>query len=124
FSSLVDIDDLVQDTYARLLRMRETGTATLTRAYLFVVARNAALDQVRRNRVVAVESLADARAQAIVEERPDAADTVSREEELRLLADAIRALPARCREIVTLRRMEGLPYEVIARKLRISESTV
>ena len=35
-----DIDDVVQETYARLLRAREVGTATLTRAYLFVVARN------------------------------------------------------------------------------------
>lgn len=124
FPSLPDVDDLVQETYARLLRARHTGQSTLTRAYLFVVARNVALDLVRREKVIAVERLGEMAGLSVVEERPDAAETLSHEQELSLLDEAVRALPARCREILTLRRIEGLSHRQIAEKLGIAEGTV
>ena len=124
FPSLPDVDDLVQETYARLLRARMAGNATLTRAYLFVVARNVALDLVRREKAVAVERLGEIERLSVVEERPDAAETLSHEQELELLDAAMRALPPRCREILTLRRIDGLSHREIARRLDIAEGTV
>ena len=124
FPSIGDVDDVVQETYARLLRARKGGTATLTRAYLFVIARNVALDLVRRNRTVSLESLGEIEPWCVVEDRPDAAEALSRGQELQLLADAMRALPPRCREILTLRRIEGLSHREIASRLGIAESTV
>ncbi|MES2692062.1 MAG: RNA polymerase sigma factor [Verrucomicrobiota bacterium] len=124
FPTLVDVDDLVQETYARMLRARESGQATLTRAYLFVVARNVALDLIRREKIVAIERLVEIDGLSVVEERPDAAETLNHEQELALLDDAMRALPPRCREILTLRRLEGLSHRAIAEKLGIAESTV
>jgi len=124
FPSLVDVDDLVQETYSRMLRARAGGGATLTRAYLFVVARNVALDQVRRNKVVAFERWGDLAESSVVEERPDAAETLSHKQELALLAAAMHALPPRCREILTLRRIEGWSHRAIAQKLGIAEGTV
>jgi len=124
FPSLIDVDDLVQETYARLLRARESGHATLTRAYLFVIARNVALDLIRRNKTVSVECLGDLERLSVVEERPDAAEALSHEQELELLAEAMRALPPRCREILALRRIEGLSHREIAEKLGIAEGTV
>ncbi len=124
FPSISDVDDLVQETYARLVRARDNGSATLTRAYLFVVARNVALDLIRRKQVAAIEPLGDLAQLCVVEERPDAAETLSHEQELQLLADAMRALPPRCREILTLRRIEGRSHREIAEKLGIAEGTV
>ena len=124
FPTIGDIDDVVQETYARLLRAREVGVATLTRAYLFVVARNVALDLVRRNRTVSLEGLGDSAQLSVVEERPDAAEALSHEQELELLAAAMRALPPRCREILTLRRIQGLSHRAIAERLGIAEGTV
>jgi RNA polymerase sigma-70 factor (ECF subfamily) len=124
FPSLPDVDDLVQETYARILRARMAGHATLTRAYLFVVARNVALDLVRREKVVAVERLGEIERLSVVEERPDAAETLSHEQELELLHQAMQALPPRCREILTLRRIEGLSHREIAGRLGIAEGTV
>lgn len=40
------------------------------------------------------------------------------------MADAIRALPPRCAEIFTLRRIDGLSYAEIAAKLGLAERTV
>lgn len=124
FSALRDVDDIVQETYTRLLRARETGKASLTRAYLFVVARNVALDLIRHHQVVSIDALADIERLSVVDDRPTAAETISHEQELELLADAIRALPPRCAEIVTLRRIEGFSHREIAQKLGIAESTI
>ena len=124
FPSVGDVDDVVQETYARLLRARAAGTATLTRAYLFVVARNVALDLTRRRRTVSLERLGDLEELSVVEESPDAAEALSHEQELELLAEAMRALPPRCREILTLRRIHGLSHRAISERLGIAEGTV
>ncbi|MBL9190393.1 MAG: sigma-70 family RNA polymerase sigma factor [Opitutaceae bacterium] len=124
FPMLHEVDDLVQETYARLLNARATGRATLTRGYMFVVARNLALDLIRRRRTVAIEFLGNVEELSVVEEGPDAAEVLSHEQELALLADAMRALPARCREILHLRRIEGLSHRAIAKRLGIAEGTV
>ena len=124
FPTVGDVDDVVQETYARLLRAREGGIATLTRAYLFVIARNVALDLVRRSRTVSIERLGNIEELSVVEERPDAAEALSHDQELELLADAMRALPPRCREILTLRRIQGLSHRAIAERMGIAEGTV
>jgi len=124
FSGLFDVDDIVQETYARLFRARDSGKTQLTRAYLFVIARNVALDLVRHQQAVAIDRLTDIEHLSVAEDRPCAAETISRGQELELLADAIRALPPRCGEIVTLRRIEGLSHREIARRLGITENTV
>lgn len=124
FPSLIDVDDLVQETYARMLRARDDGRASLSRAYLFVVARNVALDQIRRKRTVSVEPLGEIERLSVVEEGPDAAEVLSHEQELQLLADAMQALPPRCREVLTLRRIEGLSHREISARLGIAEGTV
>ena len=48
FSAHLDIDDLVQETYARLLQAREQAALRSPKAYLFTTARNAAFDFFRR----------------------------------------------------------------------------
>ena len=50
--------------------------------------------------------------------------TVCHDQELQLLAAAIQALPARCRQVMTLRKIYGLSHRDIARQLDISEHTV
>jgi RNA polymerase sigma-70 factor (ECF subfamily) len=124
FPSLPDIDDLIQETYARMLRAREVGKASLTRAYLFVTARNVALDQLRRSKVVSIGGIAEIDRLAVVEDKPDAAEAASHEQELEILAEAIATLPERCREVFILRRYHDLSHQTIAQKLGIAENTV
>jgi len=124
FPWVTDVDDLVHDCYARILRARRAGKVEHARSYLFVMARNAAFDLARRERVAPIEGIADLAELAVVEDGPDAAESVSREEELELLADAIEALPQRCRLVVKLRKLRGLSHEEIAAQLDISPHTV
>lgn len=124
FPTLRDIDDLIQDTYARLLRAYDNGQVNQPKAYLFAAARNAALDFFRREKIVSIENLAEIHELSVLEERPDAAEKTSHDQELAILADAIRTLPPRCREILTMRKLRGLSHREIARSLGISEHTV
>src|SRR5688572_14328883 len=85
FPTLQDIDDQVQETYARLFRARQSGRRGLNRGYLFVVARNAALDIFRRKKAVPFVGLATIDSLAVAEEQPNSAEVLNREQELEML---------------------------------------
>jgi len=124
FPSLPDIDDLVQESYARLIRARETGRVSYVKAFLFTTARNAALDFFRRRKVVSIDGVADLSELSVVEDRPDASEAVNKQQELEMLSAAVRGLPERCRQVLTLRLLYGLSQKEIAMELQISEHTV
>lgn len=124
FPRRTDIDDLVQECFARVLRARSEGRVESAKPYLFSTARNAVYDQVRRDRVVYIESVEDVAALSIAEDRPDAAEALTHDQDLEVLAAAIEALPERCRLVVKLRKLRGLSYQEIARTLGISIHTV
>ena len=124
FPLLPDIDDLVQESYARLIRARETGRVSYAKAFLFTTARNAALDFFRRRQVVRIDGVADLDELSVLEDRPDASEALNKQQELALLAEAVRGLPDRCRQVLTLRLLYGMPQKEIAAELRISEHTV
>lgn len=124
FPKLTDIDDLIQDTYVRVLRARNQGRVTHARSYLFVAARNAACDQVRRLGVVEIEAVGELASLSVPDDRRDAGETLAHHQELAILAAAIEALPPRCRMVVKLRKLRGLGYQEIAAQLGISAHTV
>lgn len=124
FPTLPDIDDLVQESYVRLIRAKEAGKVGHAKAYLFTTARNAALDFFRRRKIVSIEAVGDLADSTVLDDRPSAADTVSKQQELDLLAEAVRGLPERCRQTLTLRLLYGLSHKEIAAELKVSEHTV
>ncbi len=124
FPWLRDVDDLVQDSYLRLFRARSRGPVRSAKAFLFATARNAALDLFRRNRAVPFEALTEESSVSVLQEEPSAAEIACLNQELEILAEAIRRLPERCRQVLTLRRIYGLSQKEIAARLGISENTV
>ncbi|MBI5769356.1 MAG: RNA polymerase sigma factor [Verrucomicrobia bacterium] len=125
FPEHLDLDDLVQETYARLLQAREQHAALRSpKAYLFATARNAAFDFFRRRKIVAIDGIAEIERLPVLEDRPGVAEAVAHDQELQLLAEAIQALPERCRRVLTLRKLHGLSHREIAAQLGISENTV
>ncbi len=124
FPGLTDPDDLVQETYLRLMRARVSGRVDLNKGYIFAVARNAAFDLCRRKQVISFENIADIERRFVLDSRPDAAEAASREQDVAILIEAIQALPERCRQVVTLRKIFDLTHKEIALKLGIAENTV
>lgn len=124
FPTLPDIDDLIQEAYARLIRAKQAGRVSYAKAFLFTTARNAALDLFRRRKIVSIDAVGDLSDLSVIAEGPGVADAVSKQQELEMLADAVRTLPDRCRQVLTLRLLYGHSHKEIAAELRISEHTV
>ena len=91
---------------------------------MFTAARNVALDFFRRRRTAGADAITHLDAANVVEERPDAAEVLSQRQELDLLAEAVRTLPERCRQVIMLRYLKGCSYKEIATLLAISPETV
>lgn len=124
FPALRDIDDIVQESYLRLLEIRRHHDIVSPRAYLFTTARNAALSILRRPKIFSSTPVTDWTDPGVVAMGPDAPDSLNLKQEIALLRDAIDTLPERCREIFIMRKLEGLPQKQIAVRLGISVQTV
>ena len=126
FKSVADVEDVVQETYARLLGLNTSAWAAVRNwhAFLFTTARNVALDRIRRSRVVSLDALAEMGSVDVLDQAPSVDEALNARQELALMLDTIASLPDRCRETLTLRKLYGLPQREIARRLGISESTV
>ena len=87
-------------------------------------ARNAAFDLFRRRRAHPTESINDRAELVVLDAQPSAAEALDQRYELEVLAEAVRALPDRCRQVIMLRYLDGLAYKEIADQLGISPETV
>jgi RNA polymerase sigma-70 factor (ECF subfamily) len=108
-------EDLVQDIFLRVLRHKNLDTLINPRAFLMTVARNAAIDHLRRQKPLATLKQ---------EEAPPPSSPLQETEMLYAIEKAIAELPTRCREVFVLRRFRGLDTAGTARELRISERMV
>jgi RNA polymerase sigma-70 factor (ECF subfamily) len=126
FKNVADIEDAVQETYARLLGLSEASFASIrnAHAFLFTTARNVALDRLRRARVVSLDAMAEMGTADVLDQTPSADEELNSRQELALLLETIASLPDRCRETLTLRKLYGMPQREIAERLQITESTV
>lgn len=124
FSSANDIDDIVQEAYMRVLQARETTEIASPKAFFFATARNLALGRVRRQQVWREDSLAETDLLAVLDASADVQREVASAQELELLTQAIQSLPARCRQIITLRKIYGMSQKEVAAQLGIAEHTV
>ena len=122
--TLSDVDDLVQDCFARMMRARTSGTVRSPKPLLFAIARNAVRDFIQRKCRAELIPITENAEFAVLEEGSDVVESVCRNQEIALLTEAIHALPERCREVLLLRKIKGLSQKEIAGLLGIAEHTV
>jgi RNA polymerase sigma-70 factor, ECF subfamily len=112
-------EDVTELAFERAYRRRRTFDRRRgeERAWLFGIARNAALDELRRRRRVA--TLTAEPEDAAVQAPEDGAEVALRRTAVRA---ALSGLPARDREIVALKFHAGLSNGELAKVLGVSES--
>lgn len=118
-----DVQDVAQESVARLLRYRDTEPPEAWTALLYRIAINVARDRARR------EQTAPRGDASAVEPDSIAADDspeqhASDQQALARVRDAILGLPPRCRAVYLMHRVEGLSYPEIARRNGISTKAV
>ena len=124
FPGVRDIDDVVQESYLRIWKARATQPVHSAKAFLLTIARNLALDLVRRERRSPIQTVSDLTTVDVVEDRPGAVETIVTGEKVRLLATALATLPPRCRDVVMLCKIDGRTHREAATELGIAEKTV
>lgn len=124
FGAQVEVDDLVQEAFARLLRVQQESTVVAPKAFLYHAARNLALNQIRHRGYTHPAEAENADVARVPDAGTGIPEAVARAEDVRLLIAAIQALPGRCRQIFTLRKIYGLSQKETAARLGISEHTV
>ena len=119
-----EIEDLLQEVYARVFEAARAQPPAAAKAFVFTTARNLLINRVRQQQIVAIESVADLEKLGVVQDEPGPDRNVVARDELRRLQTALDRLAPRCREAVILRRVEGLSRREIAQRMGIGEGTV
>ncbi|HVS23155.1 MAG TPA: RNA polymerase sigma factor [Gammaproteobacteria bacterium] len=115
-----EAEDLVQETYLRLMQVETIETGRV-RALIFKVATNLAYDRFRQRRARGPhgdDALADLPAHEPAPER-----VVAFEQGVEIVKRTLLELKPRCRQVFLLRASAELGYEEIARRLGISKRT-
>jgi RNA polymerase sigma factor (sigma-70 family) len=118
-----DAEDLLQDTFWRMLRYRESYNPRHSfKAWMYQIARNRQYDLIAKNPRApeAIESVE----QSDGSDASQAASSLGRKEEKQLLSVALQKLPEDKREVLVLARFQGLSHREIAEILDCKVSAV
>jgi RNA polymerase sigma factor (sigma-70 family) len=120
----LEIDDLIQEAYARLAGLPPDFTITYPKAYLYQITKRLISDHIRHSAVVSIEALVETAQLSVLDTGFTPERILSGREELERLYQAIARLPAPFRKVFIMRKFDAMPQKAIATELRISEHTV
>jgi RNA polymerase sigma factor (sigma-70 family) len=120
----LDPEDVIQELYAKFLTLPSLESIRFPRQYALLTARAIVIDHIRHSRVISITSTGDLELLEVPEPEPSGEERIEFRQELQAVTAALAELPKICREILILRRVEGLPQKEVARRLKISEKTV
>jgi RNA polymerase sigma factor (sigma-70 family) len=117
-----DIDDLIQEAYAKLWSS-DFSHVKDGRRFLYTVVRNTLHDQLRRARIVQIECVAEIDTLDFGEV-PGPERLVSARQQFERLVEVLKTLTPQRRTVYQLRKFEDLPLREIAQRLGVTEKTV
>jgi RNA polymerase sigma-70 factor (ECF subfamily) len=118
--SRAQAEDVVQEAWLRLGRLRDIDLIHEPVGYLYRMVRNLAIDAYRTRARETARSEAEGPAAAMADERPSPEQTILAKDELRIVLDALADLPERVQVAVRMNRMEGRKLQEVADFLGLS----
>lgn len=119
-----DVLDLRHDVYELAILGARNGLPQATRPYLFVIARNHLINRAKRARIVSFELVADLESVESSLGFFDSERHLMARDALRRVEDGLARLTPRIRQIVRLRKINGLNTKETAAHLGIGEDAV
>lgn len=119
-----DVMDLTHDIYELAYSGARNGLPAATRQYLFTVARNHLINKAKRERIVSFELVADLETLAHDVDFLATARHLEAREAIRHVQAGFEKLSPRVREILWLRKVEGLNTQETAERLGIGKDAV
>jgi RNA polymerase sigma-70 factor (ECF subfamily) len=119
-----DVADLRQEIYARIYSAARERLPLQTKPFLFTTARNHLINQAKRAQIVSIDHVAGLEASPVLVDAVTPDRHVTARDELRRVQAGLDRLPPRCREIVVLRKIEGLSTKAVAARLNIGVDAV
>ena len=118
------VNDTVQETFTRFLMVERVEEIANPRGYLFRMATNLSIDQMRRDRSSAFRNTMELQEDSHASEAPTPEESLLHTQLERLFEEALSELPQRARELFHLHRFEGLSTLQIAQRFGISQRMV
>jgi RNA polymerase sigma factor (sigma-70 family) len=119
-----EVADLIQEVYVRVYEHARDRRPQQPKAFLFATARNLMTDQLRRSRVVSIDTMQEVGdVEAMIDELSPERQ-VSARQELGQLARAFDSLSDKCRNVVWYRRVEGLSQRETAERMGLNEEAI
>jgi RNA polymerase sigma factor (sigma-70 family) len=119
-----DIADLRQEVYVRVYEAARKQIPDLAKTFVLITARNLLVDRIRRERIIPIETVTDLEAMGVASDEAGPDRAAMARDALRRLQAALDQLPPQCREVVLLRKVEGLSRQETALRLGVTERTV
>jgi RNA polymerase sigma factor (sigma-70 family) len=120
-----DLLDLRQEIYLKIFKVAASGAPIHdVRALLFTIARNHLISSAKRAKIISIELVTDLEASVVLADNITPHRHLVAKEEMRRLQDGLNNLPPRCREVVRLRKVEGLSTRAVAERMRVGTDTV
>lgn len=116
--------DLLQDVYSAMIKVAQQSPPDNSAAYLFRVARNTLINHARRSQIVSFEQISDLDSLPLDIDFDATERHLSARDELRRAHAGLSLLPPRCREVVRLRKVEGLTTREAADRLGVTLDTI
>lgn len=120
----LDVDDVVQEAYAKLATLEDVEAVRNPRAYFCQVARSIILMHIRRSRVVSIQAVEQVDRLGVACDYPGPDVQVADRQQLRLLAEMIAALPDASRDAMTLLLVKERSHREIGEQLGMSTNAV
>ena len=121
-----DIDDYAQETFIKAFAAETKTDIQNPKAFLFRVAKNLALSELKRKVNANTDHLEDSGgAEVLIDERQVSIENqIDGQRKLAVASKVIASLPEYHRQALLMRKMEKLKFKQIATRLNVSLSTV